>query len=214
MHAPKFIGERDTESVRQAILRLNVGQPAVNDRDFRVWQSYAARVWPTLESAQREEREGERGHRDRPRTPRDPGPPRGRGHGAGSGMQRRLSGAASRAARRSGLRGCGGRGWGGAGRRGAPERARWARMVWTARGSRTVAMTRSRCPQRGQARPSRSNTRRISPESRFAKDARAREAGGRKFDWTGRAALTPSDHSPRLCRARGIRITAMTWRVE
>jgi DNA-binding beta-propeller fold protein YncE len=48
VHSPKFIGERDTESVRQAILRLNVGHPVVNDRDFRVWKAYAARAWPTL----------------------------------------------------------------------------------------------------------------------------------------------------------------------
>jgi DNA-binding beta-propeller fold protein YncE len=48
VHSPKFFGERDTESVRQAILRLNVGHPVVNDRDFEVWQAYAVRAWPTL----------------------------------------------------------------------------------------------------------------------------------------------------------------------
>ncbi len=48
VHSPKFIAEQDPESVRQAILRLNVGHPVVNDRDFRVWRSYAVRAWPTL----------------------------------------------------------------------------------------------------------------------------------------------------------------------
>lgn len=48
IHSPKFIAERDTESVRQAVRRLEVGHPVVNDRDFRVWQAYAARAWPTL----------------------------------------------------------------------------------------------------------------------------------------------------------------------
>ncbi len=48
VHSPKFITEQETESVRQAILRLNVGHPVVNDRDFRVWQAYAVRAWPTL----------------------------------------------------------------------------------------------------------------------------------------------------------------------
>lgn len=48
VHSPKFIGERDTESVRQAVLRLEVGHPVINDRDFRVWKAYAARAWPTL----------------------------------------------------------------------------------------------------------------------------------------------------------------------
>ena len=75
----------------------------------------------TLDSAHREDREGERGHRDHPRTPSDPAPPRGCGQGAGSGMQRRLSGAPSRAELRGRLRGCAGRGWGGAGRRGGDD---------------------------------------------------------------------------------------------
>lgn len=48
VHSPKFTAEQDPESVRQAILRLNVGHPVVNDRDFRVWRSYAVRAWPTL----------------------------------------------------------------------------------------------------------------------------------------------------------------------
>src|SRR2546430_11155940 len=28
--------------------RLDLSHPVVNDRDFRVWQSYAVRAWPTL----------------------------------------------------------------------------------------------------------------------------------------------------------------------
>lgn len=48
VHSPKFIEERETESVHQAIKRLNVGHPVVNDKDFRVWQEYAVRAWPTL----------------------------------------------------------------------------------------------------------------------------------------------------------------------
>jgi sugar lactone lactonase YvrE len=48
VHSPKFTSERDTDSVRQAILRLNVGHPVLNDHDFQVWQQYAVRAWPTL----------------------------------------------------------------------------------------------------------------------------------------------------------------------
>lgn len=48
VHSPKFTAEQDPENVRQAILRLNVGHPVVNDRDFRVWRSYGVRAWPTL----------------------------------------------------------------------------------------------------------------------------------------------------------------------
>lgn len=48
VHSPKFIAEHETEGVRQAIQKLGVGHPVVNDRDFRVWQAYAVRAWPTL----------------------------------------------------------------------------------------------------------------------------------------------------------------------
>ncbi len=48
VHSPKFLNERDAASVRQAILRLNVGHPVVNDPDFAVFHAYAARAWPTL----------------------------------------------------------------------------------------------------------------------------------------------------------------------
>src|SRR2546426_2040496 len=48
VHSPKFLSERETDAVRAAILRLNVGHPVLNDRDFRVWQAYAVRAWPTL----------------------------------------------------------------------------------------------------------------------------------------------------------------------
>jgi DNA-binding beta-propeller fold protein YncE len=48
VHSPKFTTEQQTDSLRQAILRLNVGHPVVNDRDFQVWRRYAVRAWPTL----------------------------------------------------------------------------------------------------------------------------------------------------------------------
>ncbi|MBI1737442.1 MAG: alkyl hydroperoxide reductase [Candidatus Rokubacteria bacterium] len=48
VHSPKFLNERDTVSLRHAILRHGVGHPVVNDRDFRVFRAYAARAWPTL----------------------------------------------------------------------------------------------------------------------------------------------------------------------
>src|SRR5919199_2524872 len=48
VHSAKFPGEQATEAVQQAVLRLAVGHPVVNDKDFRVWQEYAVRAWPTL----------------------------------------------------------------------------------------------------------------------------------------------------------------------
>jgi DNA-binding beta-propeller fold protein YncE len=48
VHSPKFTSEREGEAVRQAVLRLNVGHPVLNDHDFALWQRYAVRAWPTL----------------------------------------------------------------------------------------------------------------------------------------------------------------------
>lgn len=48
VHSAKFETEQDTRNIRQAILRYDIGHPVVNDKDFRVWRSYAVRAWPTL----------------------------------------------------------------------------------------------------------------------------------------------------------------------
>ena len=48
VHAGKFTAERNTANIRQAILRLEVEHPVVNDRAFRTWRSYAVTAWPTL----------------------------------------------------------------------------------------------------------------------------------------------------------------------
>jgi len=48
VHSAKFETEQDTRNIRQAILRYDVAHPVVNDKDFRVWRSYAVRAWPTL----------------------------------------------------------------------------------------------------------------------------------------------------------------------
>lgn len=48
VHSAKFPHEQATEAVRQAVVRLSVGHPVVNDKEFRVWQAYAVRAWPTL----------------------------------------------------------------------------------------------------------------------------------------------------------------------
>ncbi len=48
VHSAKFLNEKGTDQIRQAILRYEIEHPVVNDRDFEVWQSYAARAWPTL----------------------------------------------------------------------------------------------------------------------------------------------------------------------
>lgn len=48
VHSAKFPGEKATVNVRQAVIRYGIQHPVVNDRDFRIWQSYSVRAWPTL----------------------------------------------------------------------------------------------------------------------------------------------------------------------
>jgi sugar lactone lactonase YvrE len=48
VHSAKFPEERETANVRKAVDRYRIEHPVVNDRDFVVWQQYAARAWPTL----------------------------------------------------------------------------------------------------------------------------------------------------------------------
>lgn len=48
VHTGKFTAERETETIRRAILRFGIEYPVVNDRDRRVWQSFVVRAWPTL----------------------------------------------------------------------------------------------------------------------------------------------------------------------
>lgn len=48
VHSPKFPNERETENLRQAVVRLGIEHPVINDGDFAVWQAYAGRAWPTL----------------------------------------------------------------------------------------------------------------------------------------------------------------------
>ena len=48
VHSGKFIAERETARIAAASDRLGVTHPVVNDRQFRVWRSFAVRAWPTL----------------------------------------------------------------------------------------------------------------------------------------------------------------------
>jgi thiol-disulfide isomerase/thioredoxin len=48
IHAAKFPNEKDSENIRQAILRYEITHPVVNDREFRILQRYGVRSWPTL----------------------------------------------------------------------------------------------------------------------------------------------------------------------
>ena len=48
VHSGKYTAERETAHVRDASIRLGATHPTLNDRQFRVWRSYAVSAWPTL----------------------------------------------------------------------------------------------------------------------------------------------------------------------
>jgi DNA-binding beta-propeller fold protein YncE len=47
VHSAKFTNEGDTENIRQIILRYGLEHPIANDADFKIWEQYAARAYPT-----------------------------------------------------------------------------------------------------------------------------------------------------------------------
>ena len=48
VHSAKFDTEKETDQIRQAVLRYGIEHPVVNDRDFRIWRTFEVRSWPTL----------------------------------------------------------------------------------------------------------------------------------------------------------------------
>ncbi len=48
VHSAKFKNERDTDNIRNAILRYGIHHPVVNDFDFSIWQRFGVRAWPTF----------------------------------------------------------------------------------------------------------------------------------------------------------------------
>ncbi len=48
VHSAKFQSSKLTNNIRQAVLRFGLTHPVVNDRDFKIWNSYAIRAWPSF----------------------------------------------------------------------------------------------------------------------------------------------------------------------
>src|SRR5262245_58288234 len=48
VHSPKFDSEKNSESIRKAILRYEITHPVVNDANMRIWRAYTVNSWPTL----------------------------------------------------------------------------------------------------------------------------------------------------------------------
>ena len=47
VHSAKFENEKQTENIRRIILRYEIEHPVYNDAEFKVWESYGVRAWPT-----------------------------------------------------------------------------------------------------------------------------------------------------------------------
>ncbi|PQO44588.1 hypothetical protein C5Y93_18730 [Blastopirellula marina] len=48
VHSAKFENEKDTDNIREAILRYEIEHPVVNDNEMKIWNSYAVSSWPTM----------------------------------------------------------------------------------------------------------------------------------------------------------------------
>lgn len=47
VHSAKFENEGETENIRKVILRYGIEHPVVNDAEFKIWDQYAVRAYPT-----------------------------------------------------------------------------------------------------------------------------------------------------------------------
>jgi thiol-disulfide isomerase/thioredoxin len=48
VHSAKFENEKETGSIRKAILRYQIEHPVINDANHKVWDAYDVDAWPTL----------------------------------------------------------------------------------------------------------------------------------------------------------------------
>ena len=48
VHSAKFPTEKENDSLVSAVRRCELEHPVINDAEFRVWQQYSCRAWPTL----------------------------------------------------------------------------------------------------------------------------------------------------------------------
>ncbi len=48
VHSAKFETEKESQNIREAIVRYEIEHPVVNDAHMLIWRRYGARAWPTL----------------------------------------------------------------------------------------------------------------------------------------------------------------------
>jgi DNA-binding beta-propeller fold protein YncE len=48
VHSAKFETEKDSDNIREAVLRYEIEHPVVNDAQHRIWNTFGVRSWPTM----------------------------------------------------------------------------------------------------------------------------------------------------------------------
>jgi thiol-disulfide isomerase/thioredoxin len=48
VHSAKFESEKTNNNIRKAILKFGIEHPVVNDADYKVWEGYGVKAWPTV----------------------------------------------------------------------------------------------------------------------------------------------------------------------
>ncbi|MEJ8758467.1 thioredoxin-like domain-containing protein [Pontibacter sp. H259] len=48
VHSAKFEAEKQNETIKQAILKFGIKHPVVNDADYKLWDQYGVKAWPTI----------------------------------------------------------------------------------------------------------------------------------------------------------------------
>ena len=48
VHSGKFDAEKQNDTIEQAIRKFGIEHPVVNDADYKVWNYYGVRAWPTI----------------------------------------------------------------------------------------------------------------------------------------------------------------------
>ncbi|MBU6451956.1 MAG: redoxin domain-containing protein [Cyanobacteria bacterium REEB67] len=48
IHSAKFENEKDDSAIRKAIVRYDIKHAVINDADFKIWDAYNVKAWPTL----------------------------------------------------------------------------------------------------------------------------------------------------------------------
>ena len=48
VHSAKFVNEKDSDNIREAILRYEIEHPVINDKDLIVWNLYGINSWPSF----------------------------------------------------------------------------------------------------------------------------------------------------------------------